>query len=168
MADQRRLNLTDEQAMAMVFASLEEEARLLKRNPVPEFSAQPVTKDLLHWTGTILGPVGSPYEFGNFHLLIDFPKYYSSKWPTMVFKTKVLHPLRNKYGVICSVCVRNQIENTSFLTDYAILDILQSIRQIFGDPSSSCAHIHVAERTLNPGPGSYSQTAREWTKIYAT
>ena len=165
MADDARFDLTDEEARV---GCLKAEARFLEKNPVPECCAQPVTDDLLQWAASIHGPAGSPYESGIFQLIIYFPKDYTSTWPTMTFSTKILHPLRNKEGGICSVCVLNGIPNRNTFRGYGVLDILQSIRRILGDPGSSCPHIHADERTLNPGPESYSQTAKAWTKMYAS
>jgi ubiquitin-conjugating enzyme E2 D/E len=72
------------------------------------FPAQPVGDDMLNWQATIMGPSGSPYEGGTFHLTIKFPTDYPFKPPKVQFTTKVYHPNINASGSICLDILKDQ------------------------------------------------------------
>ena len=56
-------------------------------NGVKAESASP-----LHWTGTIRGPIRSPYEGGTFCVGVRIPDEYPFKPPVLRFITRVWHP----------------------------------------------------------------------------
>lgn len=64
---------------------------------------RPTTTDsLLHWTGLIRGPVGTPYEGGVFQLSIRVGTDYPLAPPTISFVTRVFHPnVHFKTGDVC-------------------------------------------------------------------
>nr|XP_037287479.1 ubiquitin-conjugating enzyme E2 D4-like [Rhipicephalus microplus] len=45
-----------------------------------------------HWNAVILGPEGSPYEGGLFHLRIQLPRHYPLGAPKVNFLTTIYHP----------------------------------------------------------------------------
>jgi ubiquitin-conjugating enzyme (huntingtin interacting protein 2) len=67
--------------------------------------AAPVSPgNLRHLTGTIQGPMGTPYEGGVFEIDIQIPKQYPFEPPKMKYTTKIWHPnISSQTGAICLV-----------------------------------------------------------------
>ena len=67
----------------------------VQRNPIPGITVQPIGEtgdDLLHWTGSMMGPEGSPYQGGIFNFDILLPRDYPFSPPLCRFTTKLFHP----------------------------------------------------------------------------
>ena len=64
---------------------------------------------MAHWSGTIKGPVSSPYEGGTFSIDIMLPKEYPFVPPKMKFSTKIWHPnISSQSGAICLDILKNE------------------------------------------------------------
>ncbi|XP_043707351.1 ubiquitin-conjugating enzyme E2 27-like isoform X3 [Telopea speciosissima] len=65
--------------------------------------------DLSHLSGTISGPVATPYEGGTFQIDIRLPDGYPFEPPKMQFVTKVWHPnISSQNGAICLDILKDQ------------------------------------------------------------
>mmetsp|Transcript_37772 Transcript_37772/g.117770 ORF Transcript_37772/g.117770 Transcript_37772/m.117770 type:complete len:151 (+) Transcript_37772:90-542(+) len=64
-------------------------------------SAAPIGDDLFQWTAIVLGPAGTPWEFGVWKLDMAFPAEYPEKPPSVRFKSEVFHPNVFPDGQIC-------------------------------------------------------------------
>merc|ERR1719498_580741 len=91
----------------MATARLNRELKELTSNPPDMVSAQP-QEGLFHWTGTIEGPEGTPYEDGIFFLDIKFPADYPGKPPKVKFTTKIYHCNINEKGEICLPIIKDE------------------------------------------------------------
>ena len=61
-----------------------------------------IDENLAQWLVNIIGPKDTPYEGGNFKLLIDFSDNFPFKRPKAWFKTKIFHPnISLDTGEIC-------------------------------------------------------------------
>ncbi|RKP21386.1 UBC-like protein [Rozella allomycis CSF55] len=58
---------------------LKKEYAAIMKNPVPFIVAKPSEKNILEWHYVILGPPDSPYDGGQYHGKLIFPKDYPFK-----------------------------------------------------------------------------------------
>lgn len=146
----------------MASRRIEEELKIITKDPPSNCSAAPEDKDIYHWSATILGPSASVYEGGIFNLSIEFPANYPFKPPKVRFITKIYHPNINMSGGICLDILKDQ-----WSPALTIAKVLISICSLLDDPNPDdplvpeIADIYVKNRLQ------YDLTAREWTQHYA-
>ena len=88
--------------MAQSKRRIEKDLKDLKSSKLKNIEAGPIDeKDLFNWRATIIGPDGSPYEGGIFHLKIKFPKDFPFKPPELRFITKIYHYNISLNGCFC-------------------------------------------------------------------
>lgn len=118
---------------------------------------------LYHLTGTISGPVATPYEGGIFRIDIRLPDGYPFEPPKMQFITKVWHPnISSQNGAICLDILKDQWSpaltlKTALLSLQALLSAPQP-----DDPQDAV----VAQQYLRDYP-TFVGTARYWTEAFA-
>lgn len=66
------------------------------RNPLCNISARPVERNIFVWHCNLKGPVGTPWEGGIFHMVLNFPSTYPDQPPSVELKTRIEHP--NVFG----------------------------------------------------------------------
>ena len=106
------------------------EASDMIENPPDNCSAGPKNDNLMSWEATIIGPKGSPFESGVFHLTIKFPTTYPFKPPEVKFVTPVYHPNINKGGSICLDILKDQ-----WSPALSVSKVLLSICSLLTDPN---------------------------------
>jgi ubiquitin-conjugating enzyme E2 D/E len=143
---------------------IDKELASLQRDSLTNVSAGPAgDSDPFHWTATITGPEGSPYQGGIFFLNIQFPTDYPFKPPRLSFTTRIYHPNINANGAICLDILKNQ-----WSPALTIGKVLLSISSLLTDANPDdplmpdIAHLYKTDRVR------YDSTAREWTRKYAT
>ena len=87
---------------------ISKELKQLIADPPLNCSAGPVGDDIFHWEAILLGPTGTPYEGGSFHLDILFSQDYPFKPPKCKFTTRIYHPNINSSGGICLDILKDQ------------------------------------------------------------
>lgn len=125
-------------------------------------TAAPIGDDLYHWSATILGPEGSPYEGGVFFLTVHIPVDYPFKPPTLKFTTKVYHPNINAQGAICV-----DVLKAMWSPALTISKLLISIRSLLSDPNPQDPLVPEIAQLFVQDRKRYEATAREWTRKYA-
>ncbi|KAF1353796.1 ubiquitin-conjugating enzyme E2 [Delphinella strobiligena] len=113
----------------------------LMTSPTPGVSAFPHNGDLLHWTGTIIGPEGTPYSGLTLKLDFQFPARYPYVPPEVRFKTPIYHPNVDMKGRICLDILKDKWS--------AVLNVgsvLLSLQSLLGEPNNaSPLNGHAAE-----------------------
>lgn len=142
---------------------LNKELKLIQNNPPINCSAGVINDNLYHWTATIMGPDGSPYQGGVFFLDIQFPREYPFKPPKMKFNTKIYHPNINKGGFICVDILKGD-----WSPALTISKVLLSICSLLNDPNPNDPLEPDIARQYKTHPERYVETAKSWTKIYAS
>ena len=70
---------------------IEKELEEIYVHPPTNISFGPISDDIFHCQGIIIGPLGTALEGHTFSLSIQFPIDYPFKPPKVQFQTKVLH-----------------------------------------------------------------------------
>mmetsp|Transcript_26972 Transcript_26972/g.77400 ORF Transcript_26972/g.77400 Transcript_26972/m.77400 type:complete len:169 (-) Transcript_26972:156-662(-) len=95
-------------------------------------SAAPVGDDLFQWTAIVLGPAGTPWEFGVWKLDMAFPAEYPEKPPSVRFRSEVFHPNVFPDGQICLDLLRGP----GWSPSYDVCAILVAIQSLLADPDT--------------------------------
>ena len=148
----------------MALKRIQKELADLQRDPPANCSAGPTDEsDLYNWTASIMGPEDSPFQGGVFFLNVQFPTDYPFKPPKLSFTTRIYHPNINSNGSICLDILKDQ-----WSPALTISKVLLSISSLLTDANPNdplvpeIAHIYKNDRAR------YENTAREWTRRYAT
>lgn len=140
-----------------------EELNDVARDPPPNCSAGLVNSDdLFNWHAVIVGPEGTPYEGGVFHLDISFPDDYPHSPPKVTFTTKIYHPNVSNEG---DISLDVLLWNWSPLM--RVGQVLLSICWLLGEPDMENAVNEHAAYNYTEEPDVYNAIAREWTETHA-
>jgi ubiquitin-conjugating enzyme E2 N len=138
---------------------------------------EPVGTNLWLWRAAMMGPMGSPYSGGIFHVDIMIPEDYPMHSPEFHFRTKVYHPNITELGRVClsddnwspAVRILTQLISIQALLAPATLEVTpdhtgqQPTCNGVGAQGNPAAAAAFAEDPL----GTFASTAREWTQRYA-
>ncbi|EFA79905.1 hypothetical protein PPL_06725 [Heterostelium album PN500] len=101
----------------------------MKEEPPEGVSAEPVdSRNLMNWTGLIIGPENSPFEGGIFQLSLNFNESYPDQPPKIKFVTPIFHPNVYADGAICLDILTNKWSPV-----YSVSSILTSIQSLLSD-----------------------------------
>jgi len=114
----------------MALRRLKRECKNLAMNPPLNCSGGPIDNDYYKWTATIMGPGGTPFEGGIFHLKIIFPPDYPFKQPKIKFTTRIYHPNIDSTGNICLDILKDK-----WSPALTISKVLLSICSLLIDPN---------------------------------
>jgi ubiquitin-protein ligase len=121
----------------------------------------------------------SPFQGGLFFLAIHFPTDYPFKPPKVNFTTRIYHPNINSNGSICLDILRDQwspaltISKGTSLTSgtknwWLTTVVLLSICSMLTDPNPDDPLVPEIAHVYKTNRSKYEETAREWTRKYAT
>ena len=142
---------------------LTKELKKLSKDPVDNCSAAPINdEDIYLWCATIMGPTGTPYENGIFHLEMLFTKDYPIKPPQVRFKTKIFHPNIDSSGGICIDILKD-----AWNPLLSVRTILLSICSLLNDPNPKDPLVPYIADLYTKNRKKYIEEAKSWTTIYA-
>ena len=129
----------------------------LNNNPIEGIKINP-TEDMLIWTGNIKGPPDTPYEKGDFSLVIRFTENYPIKPPSIKFlePKKIFHPNFYRDGKICI-----DILQSNWSPALSIEKILVSIRSLLMDPNPSSPANREAANLLRSDYARYCERVKK-------
>ena len=125
-------------------------------------SAGPTEADLRKWTGTIIGPVGTPYAGGVFYLSIVFPQSYPFVPPLVRFTTRIYHCNIASSGEICLDILKEQ-----WSPALTISKILLSLCSLMSEPNPDDPLVPAIAEQLRRNPAEHDRCAREFTDLHA-
>jgi len=126
-------------------------------------SAGPRGENMYVWDAVIMGPSDSPYSGGMFNLEINFPTDYPFKPPKVTFVTKIYHPNIASSGAICLDILKDQ-----WSPALTVSKTLLSICSLLNDPNPKDPLVTEIANMYMQNKPKYEETAREWTRKYAS
>ena len=148
----------------MALKRISKELADLQRDPPANCSAGPTDEsDLYNWTASIMGPDDSPFQGGVFFLNVQFPTDYPFKPPKLSFTTRIYHPNINSNGSICLDILKDQ-----WSPALTISKVLLSISSLLTDANPNDPLVPEIAHIFKNDRARYENTAREWTRRYAT
>ncbi|KAG0498493.1 hypothetical protein HPP92_002792 [Vanilla planifolia] len=119
--------------------------------------------DLTHLSGTITGPVGTPYEGGVFVIDIRLPSGYPFEPPKMQFVTRVWHPnISSQNGAICLDILKDQ-----WSPALTLKTALLSLQALLSAPAPDDPQDAVVAQQYLRDYQKFVGTARHWTETFA-
>jgi ubiquitin-conjugating enzyme E2 D/E len=136
---------------------------VFRTNTDKTISANPISEtNIKKWEGTIIGPIGCPYEGGVFKLSIDIPNDYPFKPPTIKFLTKIYHPNISSDGEICLDILKGQ-----WSPALNIFKVLLSLSSLLTDPNPNDPLMADIASQYKHNKSEFIKKASEYTKKYA-
>lgn len=155
--------LTSKKKMSTAVKRIQRELTDITLDPPPNCSAGPKGDNIYDWVGTILGPPGTVYQGGVFFLEITFPSEYPFKPPKIIFRTRIYHCNINSQGQICLDILKD-----NWSPAFTVSKVLLSVIALLTDCNPADPLVgNIAQQFLT-NREEHDETAREWTRRYAT
>ena len=134
------------------FKRLQKEFKDLSSKPYNEFSCSLHDDNLFKWDIIIFGPQDTPYEGGIFKAVMDFPKDYPDKPPTLQFISNVYHPNVYGDGKVCISILHQGVDQFGYEDNserwkpvHGVGSVIMSVISMLSDPNDeSPANIDAA------------------------
>ena len=138
----------------------------MRNDPPPNISAAPIDdQNLLCQKVTIKGPPDSPYEGGEFHLIMKLTSLYPETPPLIKFLTQVYHPNICFFKDLGSICL--SILDVDWSPNYTISQALLAIYCLLTDPNPDDPMKREIAKLYKENREEYNKRARNWTQKYA-
>mmetsp|Transcript_65697 Transcript_65697/g.158857 ORF Transcript_65697/g.158857 Transcript_65697/m.158857 type:complete len:151 (+) Transcript_65697:71-523(+) len=149
--------------MAAIPKRIEKETQKLQQEPPPGVNAVPEADNYRYFKIQMLGPVGTPYDGGNYNLELFLPEGYPMEPPKVRFLTKIYHPNIDKLGRICLDVLKDK-----WSPALQIRTVLLSIQALLSAPEpSDPLDTSVADHFINNREDAEAE-ARKWNAKYAS
>jgi len=138
------------------------EQEKMSADVVPGIKAGPKGENLYHWSATVAGPEGSPYEGGSFELDMRLPTRYPMEPPIVKFRTPIFHPNVSGGGDICLDILKDKWSPV-----LSLQKVLLSISSLLTDPNFSDPLDQAAATLYRKSRPEYDARCREMTRRHA-
>jgi ubiquitin-conjugating enzyme E2 A len=116
-------------------------------------------QDILIWNAKIKGPPNTPYEDGDFDIMLKFDIDYPKRPPSVKFLIPMYHPNIYRDGKICIDILQNE-----WTPAQNVRTILYSIRSLLMDPNPSSPANREAAELYNKDRTAYENKVRDCIK----
>lgn len=122
--------------MSIAVARLTEECSQWKHNHPRDFAAKPVgnldgSLNYLLWECSIPGPEGTPWEGGQYYIVLEFSNKYPDTPPRARFVPEIFHPNVFPSGTIAL----SFLDKKNWYPQITIRDILLGAQRLLNDPN---------------------------------
>ncbi len=125
--------------------------------------ATPINDNIMHLTGSLKGPDGTPYDGGTFIVDIIIPQQYPFEPPKMKFTTKVWHPnISSQTGAICLDILKDK-----WSPALTIKTALLSLQALLSAPEPDDPQDAQVAGMYKQNRAKFNETASQWTAMYA-
>ena len=135
----------------------------LSTNPPENCQVSLVGDNIAEWRVNIFGPADSPYEGGNFEVILTIPANYPFKPPEARFVTKVYHPnVKSDDGSICA-----EVYQANWGPTKSVRHVVEIIINMLLSPNPDHAVEAEIARQMMENYEAFQATAQEWVNNYA-
>ena len=156
-------NTIDSSQMFPAARRLQKELYQIHMDPSLHFTVTPKDAMFSDWDAHIIGPPGSVYEGGIFHINIMFSIEYPFVAPTFIFKTKIYHCNINSSGGIGL-----DILNENWNSGLTVSKIISSIISLLVKCNPDNALMPAIAEQYKTDKDQHDYEAKLWTRAYAT
>ena len=152
--------------MATIVAKrLRKEMLDLKKSRDPHIWLKHQPETFKQWTAVIRGPEGSPFEGGNFVLLISVGDTYPMTPPNITFVTKIFHPnVLFKTGEICLDILKPE----SWTPAWTLQSVCRAVAALLSHPEADSPLNCDCGNLIRSGDlRGYRSMARMYTALHA-
>jgi len=138
------------------------ELKEMQQSPPEDIRLLPLGDSLSDIQAIIVGPVGTPYEGGEFQVSLKLGSEFPQAPPKGFFLTKIFHPNVSKAGEICVSTLKKD-----WKPEMGIKNVLLTVKCLLIVPNPESALNEEAGRLLLENYDDYAKTARLMTSIHA-
>ena len=125
--------------MSIAVARLTEEYQQWKHNHPRDFSAKPVsnldgTLNYLFWECSIPGQEGTPWQGGQYYLILEFSQNYPDSPPRVRFVPEIFHPNVFPSGTVALSFLE---ADKGWYPQIPVRDILLGVQRLLNEPNLS-------------------------------
>jgi len=150
----------------MQAARVARELVMMERSPPPGASCSQVGDSTCSLAASILGPEGSPYSGGTFHLTVDIPAKYPLEPPKLRFTTPVFHPNIDEGGRIC-LDILKPAPHGAWRPSLNIASVLTSLQVLLAEPNPDDPLVPEVADMFRYHRSQFDDKARKMTEKHA-
>lgn len=153
---------SNENVSPAIMGRVMRELRTLMRHPLDGITVHVDESNLTTFVASFDGPVGTPYEKGEFRAQLSLSHDFPQTPPKGTFLTKIFHPNVASNGDICVNTLKRDWQPS-----HGFGHVLSIIRCLLIHPNPASALNEEAGRLLMESYDEYARRARIFTKIHA-
>ncbi|KAH7922732.1 hypothetical protein BV22DRAFT_1037159 [Leucogyrophana mollusca] len=147
---------------SMTVKRIHREVADAKKEDLGAITLAPSPDNLFHWTGSIPGPQGSPYEGGIFRIDIHLAADYPFSAPKVTFSTRIYHMNISDKGGICIDILKH-----NWSPALSLFKVVLSLSSLLTDPNPQDPLVPSIATEYIRNRAQHDRTARQWTELYA-
>lgn len=125
------------------YKRLHKEYKQIKASPIPYIDARPNESNVLEWHYVITGPPETPYEDGQFHGRVTFPKEYPFKPPRIIMCTP-----SGRFDINTRLCLSmSDFHEESWNPAWSVATIITGLLSFMTGNEITTGSINTAEST---------------------